>query len=128
MHKPQVIIQGPTLTIWYRMLAKYVGHGGKNTVLKKVALDQLLFAPICLGVFLSSISFVQGNSIEETKRHVKHNYYDILTTNYKIWPMVQMGNFYLVPLQYQVLVVQIVALFWNAYLSFKTRPNQTSDW
>lgn len=55
------------------------------------------------------------------KNDLKHKYTDILLTNYKIWPAVQLVNFYFVPLQGQVVLVQCVAILWNAYLSYKTQ-------
>jgi len=82
-----------------------------------------LMAPVFLANFIAANSVLQGNSWSKVKSDVTANYKDILITNYQIWPLVQLVNFNLVPLQYQLLVVQVVAILWNSYLSWKT--NQT---
>ncbi|KAK2588851.1 hypothetical protein KPH14_001720 [Odynerus spinipes] len=113
-------IGGPATRTWYGILDKYIGSKGGIVVVKKVLCDQLLFAPTFLSVLLVSIGTLQGNTIDNLKLKLKNDYFEILTNNYKLWPMVQLVNFYFVPLQYQVLVVQSVALLWNTYISYRT--------
>ncbi|XP_055041571.1 mitochondrial inner membrane protein Mpv17 isoform X2 [Misgurnus anguillicaudatus] len=47
------------------------------------------------------------------------DYTDALISNYYLWPPVQIANFYFVPLHHRLAVVQIVAVVWNSYLSWK---------
>lgn len=117
------ILQGPLLSVWYRLLHNYVGSGGKSVALKKVALDQICFAPVCLAGFLVCVDTLQRKSFDDTKKSFRDKYPDILIANYKLWPAVQLINFYFVPLHFQVLYAQMVALFWNTYICFKTRPD-----
>lgn len=37
--------------------------------------------------------------------------------NYKLWPAIQCVNFYLVPLNYQLLFLNVIAIGWTAFLS-----------
>lgn len=80
----------------------------------------MIFAPAFLFFILIAVAAMQGKSQETIKQEVLANYFDVLKTNYYVWPWVQLVNFYYIPLQYQVLIVQSVALFWNTYLSWKT--------
>lgn len=91
-----------------------------STTLKKVACDQLLFAPSFLVVFVANINLINGNSLDHVKKELSSHYGDLVIANWKLWPAVQLVNFYLVPLNYQVLLVQGVAIIWNTYLSWKT--------
>lgn len=106
--------------MWYSFLNKKIGTSGKAVAMKKVVVDQFVFAPTFLLFLVGSLSYMQCNDVQLVSEDLQRNYPDILKTNYYLWPWVQMVNFYMVPFQYQVLVVQVVAVFWNTYLSWKT--------
>ncbi|XP_014214540.1 protein Mpv17 [Copidosoma floridanum] len=118
-------IVGPTVKAWYGILDKYIGSKGAAVVLKKVICDQLLFAPCFTVILLSMIGAMQGNRFDGIKLKLENEYTEIMINNYKLWPAVQLINFYLVPLHYQVLVVQAVAVLWNTYISYRTNKDNT---
>lgn len=118
------VIGGPALRFWYGILNRYIGSKGKTVAVKKVFCDQAVFAPLFLYMLLTAVGTMQGKSWQNIKEDLSNSYFDVLKTNYFIWPWVQLVNFYYVPLQYQVLLVQCVALFWNTYLSWKTNKKK----
>lgn len=87
---------------------------------QKVFVDQFVFAPIFLAALLSVIGYSQHQDVEKVKDKMKNDYLDILTSNYAVWPWVQLINFRFVPLNYQVLLTQSVAVLWNIYFSWRT--------
>jgi len=118
-----VIFFGPVCTHWYRYLDKLVprlrvpkAYAG----LVKTGLDQALFAPSALFFFLNLISSLRGETMGVRMHEIKTNYPSILMNNYKFWPWIQLANFYFVPLQHRLMVVNLAALCWNTYLSWKT--------
>ncbi|XP_057652712.1 mpv17-like protein [Diorhabda carinulata] len=117
-----LFIIGPTVSTFFRVLAVTISNKDPYVGLKKMLIDQLVFVPfILIPLFVTSINiFVNGNSWEKTKEEIKDKYKDIMKTNYKIWPFVQFVNFNYVPIAYQVLVTQSVAVLWNTYLTWKT--------
>ncbi|CAH1773320.1 unnamed protein product [Owenia fusiformis] len=112
---------GPVLRGWYGVLDKVVKPKNANlAALGKVSFDQLFFAPCFLTAFLGIMGLAKGDSTEDIKQKYKQNFVDILIANYKLWPAVQLVNFYFVPLQHRVMVVNFTALFWNTYLAWKS--------
>lgn len=107
---------GPAATTWYKFLAKNVNLKSANaTTLARVALDQGVFAPVFIGVFLSSMATMEGNSVQEK---LDKNYKTALTSNYMLWPFAQAINFKVVPLEHRVLFVNVISIGWNCYLSY----------
>jgi protein Mpv17 len=79
----------------------------KATIVARVAADQCLFTPTHLTCFLTSMAIMEGSDpIEKWRSSFLPSY----KANLTIWPMVQGVNFALVPLEYRVLVVNLVSL------------------
>uniref|UniRef100_A0A8D0C5B5 Mitochondrial inner membrane protein Mpv17 n=1 Tax=Salvator merianae TaxID=96440 RepID=A0A8D0C5B5_SALMN len=110
---------GPVIGGWYQVLDRLVPGATRGAALRKMLLDQGGFAPCFLGCFLALAGALNGLSVEENWSRIKRDYADALVTNYYIWPAVQVANFYFVPLNHRLAVVQCVAIVWNAYLSWK---------
>ncbi|ELQ36099.1 hypothetical protein OOU_Y34scaffold00669g84 [Pyricularia oryzae Y34] len=84
------IIFGPAATTWFGILQRHVVLKNANaTILARVAVDQGLFAPTFVGVFLSSMAILEGSSPQEK---LKSTYSTALTSNYMLWPFVQLVN------------------------------------
>lgn len=113
--------QGPGLRKWYGVLDKHVtAKTPMGRTVQKVFVDQFVFAPFFLAALLSVIGFSQHQDIEKVKDKMRNDYVDILKSNYAVWPWVQLINFRFVPLNYQVLLTQSVAVLWNIYFSWRT--------
>ncbi|KAI0120412.1 hypothetical protein BJ170DRAFT_710003 [Xylariales sp. AK1849] len=83
-------IFGPAATTWFGFLQRRVVLRNKNAeILARVA----------------------------PKEKLEKSYLPALQTNYLIWPFVQLINFKFVPLVHRVLVVNVVSIGWNCYLS-----------
>ncbi|XP_044864754.1 protein Mpv17-like isoform X1 [Mauremys mutica] len=110
---------GPVVGGWYQLLDRLIPGTTKMVALKKMALDQGAFAPCFLGCFLAIAGALNGLSAEENWAKIRRDYPDALLTNYYLWPAVQIANFYFIPLNHRLAVVQVVAVVWNSYLSWK---------
>ncbi|XP_057678932.1 protein Mpv17 [Corythoichthys intestinalis] len=110
---------GPVVGSWYKVLDRLVVGGSKSAAMKKMMIDQLCFAPCFLGAFLALSGVLNGLSAEQNVAKLRRDYTDALISNYYLWPPVQMANFYFIPLQHRLAVVQMVAVAWNSYLTWK---------
>ncbi|KAK7866369.1 hypothetical protein R5R35_003292 [Gryllus longicercus] len=114
-----LVYVGPSLRIWYGGLDKMFPSSGRKLQYKKVLVDQGIFAPAFIASILTILMGINGEKPEAIKEKLKQDYKDILITNYKIWPAVMIVNFSFVPVNYQVLVTQTVAVLWNIYFAWK---------
>lgn len=115
-NKRKTAVFGPAAATWFKFLQRHVNLRSPNaTILARVAVDQGVFAPTFIGVFLGSMAVLEGTSPAEK---LERSYSSALTTNWMIWPFVQMINFKLVPLQHRLLFVNVISIGWNSYLSY----------
>ncbi|KAL4786559.1 hypothetical protein BJX76DRAFT_105906 [Aspergillus varians] len=106
---------GPAATLWFRFLQhRVILKNTKATIIARVAADQCLFGPLHLTCFLTSMAAMEG---EDPIEKWKSTFLPVYKANLAVWPMVQLINFGFVPLEHRVLVVNVISLGWNCFLS-----------
>ncbi|XP_052857438.1 mpv17-like protein [Drosophila gunungcola] len=114
-----LVVVGPVLRRWYLFLESRVPKN--QTPLRrgvtKMLLDQGLFAPPFTLFMSFLVPLVNGEPVDKIRQRIVDSYPTIMARNYMLWPAAQMINFSFVPLGYQVIYAQCIALIWNCYLS-----------
>jgi hypothetical protein len=70
---------GPVLHYWYGFLARKFAKDTLLNVLKRLALDQLVFTPVFITVFMSSVLALDGRPENVRIASAICKYYDILS-------------------------------------------------
>ncbi|XP_061344534.1 uncharacterized protein LOC133290470 [Gastrolobium bilobum] len=112
------VLVGPTLHFWYLYLSKLVTLPGASGALLRLVLDQFLFSPIFIGVFLATLVTLEGGPSQAVPK-LKQEWFSAVLANWQLWIPFQFLNFRFVPQQFQVLAANVIALVWNVILSFK---------
>ncbi|KAI9371203.1 hypothetical protein BJX61DRAFT_534995 [Aspergillus egyptiacus] len=105
---------------WFGFLSRTFPLAKRNptvSALKRVACDQLLFAPFGLCCFFTFMTVAEGGGKRALTRKFQDVYLPTLKANFVLWPAVQILNFRVVPIQFQIPFVSTVGIAWTAYLS-----------
>ncbi|KAL3414825.1 hypothetical protein V8F44DRAFT_113256 [Aspergillus fumigatus] len=105
---------------WFGFLSRAFPLTKKSPTLpalKRVAVDQLMFAPFGLACFFTFMTVAEGGGKRALTRKFQDVYLPTLKANYVLWPAVQILNFRVVPIQFQIPFVSSVGIAWTAYLS-----------
>ncbi|XP_051116868.1 protein sym-1 isoform X2 [Andrographis paniculata] len=113
-----MVLVGPALHFWYLSLSKLVTTPGAYGAFLRLVLDQFLFAPAFIGVFLSALMTLEGNPSNVIPK-LKQEWLSSVVANWQLWIPFQFLNFRFVPQQFQVLAANFIALIWNVILSYK---------
>lgn len=98
-------LMAPVQHKWFSFLSSTFPLTGKSSTvaaLKRVAFDQFLFAPVGLGVFFTFMTVAEGGGKRAITKKFQDVYVPALKANYMVWPAVQILNFRVMPLQFQI--------------------------
>ena len=129
------VLVGPSLHYWYGGLAARfpLGATPAQAVVTRVAWDQVCFTPPFCAAWMIALWTLEGleqqassflnnkATVLKLRQRLTETLPTVLVANWLLWIPVQCLNFWVTPVQYQVLASNCVALLWNAYLSFSTR-------
>lgn len=85
-------------------------------VVSKVAADQLVNSPIGTVTFFAWTQFFRGTP-DRIPAEVSEKLWPTTLAGWRLWPMAQAANFFLVPLQFRIVFINIVAIGWTCMLS-----------
>ncbi|RPA95304.1 hypothetical protein L873DRAFT_1698445 [Choiromyces venosus 120613-1] len=104
-------------TFDFERLVRYMAWGITVPALWRVAFDQLIFSPISLAIFFIYMTLAEGGGKKAVIRKFDMVYISALKSNYILWPAVQILNFRIVPLSFQLPFASTVGIAWTVYLS-----------
>lgn len=90
---------------WFRFLERAFPMSKTSSfgpALKRVAFDQFIFAPFGLALFFTAMTVAEGGGRRAISAKLRDMYVPTLKANYVVWPAVQIVNFRLMPVQYQL--------------------------
>ncbi|KIJ64164.1 hypothetical protein HYDPIDRAFT_132794 [Hydnomerulius pinastri MD-312] len=108
---------GPALTKWYQLLNRIKFSSPTKGVIYRVWLDQAVLTPVAVGFFFGAMTMLEGKSISDAQERISTNYQPTLIRNWTVFIPTQIINFAIVPHHLRFVVVSVVSLFWNTYLS-----------
>lgn len=113
-------MMAPVQFTWFKFLSKtfpITKESGFGAAMKMVAFDQLIFAPVGIATFFTVMTVAEGGGRRAVTNKLRDMYLPTLKANFMVWPLVQIINFRLMPLQFQLPFVSTVGIAWTAYLS-----------
>ena len=110
---------GPTMHVWYSGLDKVFVTSTLRAAVSKMLCDQLLFLPVYVVGIIIVMGVLRLESKTQILEQISQDYVQIMKTSYQIWPLIQIANFYFVPLKHRILVMNLVGLVYNTYVAWK---------
>ena len=111
------VFSGPLSHGWYSFLNKVVTFkAAMPRVAASMVLDALLFTPVaCAGYF--AFRACLENKVDQLKWKLETKLPEAIQSSWSFWPIFNVINFSLVPLQFRVLYNNFLSIIWQSYLS-----------
>ncbi|KAH8665767.1 hypothetical protein BGZ60DRAFT_55082 [Tricladium varicosporioides] len=120
-------MMAPVQFKWFTFLSRafpITKSSGLGPALKMVAFDQLIFAPVGIALFFTVMTVAEGGGRRAVSHKLRDMYLPTLKANFMVWPLVQIINFRLMPIQFQLPFVSTVGIAWTAYLSLSNAAEE----
>ncbi|GJQ13347.1 hypothetical protein GpartN1_g5138.t1 [Galdieria partita] len=111
------LIHGPTGHIFYTRLDKAIPGTEAWKVACKVAIDQVLWAPIFAFIFFGFLAVLERQSLQQFKAKLSQDWKTAIFASWKVWPLAHAINFRFIPSNQRLLYINAVQIFYNVFLS-----------
>jgi protein Mpv17 len=112
----------PIARRWYQHVVKIFPQTTLPSITRRVLADQLLWSPVALAIYFSTMSIVQLGLSIDAVNDIRYKIGTVLpptlVTNWMFWMPLQFVNFFFVAPHRWILTVNLAAIPWTAYLSY----------
>ncbi|KAK0102058.1 hypothetical protein ONS95_001142 [Cadophora gregata] len=107
---------------WFMFLNSHFNYTSKAlSLVTKVTVNQIVFAPSFNTFFFGMQSFLSGDSLPAVWERIKHTVPTSVVNSCKLWPAVTAFSFTFIDPQYRSIFAGVIAIGWQTYLSFLNR-------
>ncbi|KAH8900127.1 Mpv17/PMP22 family protein [Thozetella sp. PMI_491] len=113
---------------WFMFLShnfNYASH--VLSIATKVTVNQICFTPIFNSYFFGMQALLAGETLEETWIRIKKTVPISMMNSVKLWPAVTAFSFTFVPMEFRSVFAGVIAVGWQAYLSFLNRQAEDEE-
>jgi protein Mpv17 len=93
----------------------------------KVVINQAAFTPLNNSFFFGMQSFLAGDSLDEVWERIKRTVPISMINSCKLWPAVTAFSFTFIDAQYRSIFAGVIAIGWQAYLSYLNRKAEVEE-
>jgi len=123
---------GPLGHGWYELLDKvsrrYWAAGSVRCIAAKIVADTVCFGPVHVASFFGLMGLAAGEPRATLETRFREKFWPTLLAESVAWPAVQAWNFWRVPVQHQLLVVNVVSLADCTFLSWVKHQQDIGAW
>ncbi|CAM9659511.1 unnamed protein product [Pylaiella littoralis] len=111
------LFHGTISHFFYNALDEALPGTAAMTVIQKVVIDQVFWAPIFTLIFFTWIGITSGNTPNEIVNKVKSDLIQGVVGSWTVWPLAHTINFKFVPTEQRLLYINSIQIFYNVFLS-----------
>lgn len=110
-------IGGP-FNVWrFRLLDRFIKDTSLRGSVKKAVIDQIVVPPAFTALLFAYLGLAKQLSWEEMKVSFETDCVEVTINSYKVFPLVSIISFAVLPKHHRIVFFNLVALFWNVYVS-----------
>jgi peroxisomal membrane protein 2 len=116
-----LVLRGPVIHWFHTLLEAVVfrrarDHAAPHIVLAKLAIDQLLFAPLFIAAYMYLSGLMNDVPLRVTSARLRRELVGVLKSNWVVWVPANFFSYYCVPVELRVAFGSVIGVFWTAIL------------
>ena len=112
------------MNTWFNLIGRIAMPNKVKQTIARVAADQILGGPFFPVIFYTSLTLLEGGSLEDVRKKLESAWFRTWTVGVMVFTPASALNMAVIAPQNRVLFVNSVSLSWNTYLSYTNNKHK----